>query len=345
MAYFRAGTARATHEAQQITVAKTPLASFESNVSGLYIPEILAYIQASQSGTGDPSPSNPRPINGVSSVDTTVCGKNLFNGTNVINAYFSSNGTITASGATRLVYARCKANTTYTVSKTAGTRFGVAYSSELPEAGLQCSGYTTNNTASSITITTGADAKYICAYVYHSSYDSGSAEDMLSSVQIEESNTATAFEAYTGTTATTSLGGTYYGGYLNVTTGLLTVTRVSETIHFADKLAVTNLGECSRAAFNLQYAPKNSNTDQCDIAPYLYHYSTDTPHFYCIVTGGNNRLYFFYDNDVTITDIQVVYELATPQTYQLTPAQLEQLLGQNNVFCSGNVAVKYWKID
>jgi hypothetical protein len=31
-------------------------------------------------------------------------------------------------------------------------------------------------------------------------------------------------------------------------------------------------------------------------------------------------------------DIQVAYELATPQTYQLTPTQVSTLLGQNNIF-------------
>ena len=350
MNYFRCGGGRSTHTATKIDVAKTSLATFESNVSGLYIPEILAYIQATQSGSGDPSPSNPRAINGVSSVDTTVCGKNLFNGTNVINAYFSSNGTITASGATRLVYARCKSNTAYTVSKTAGARFGVAYSSELPEVGLQCSGYTADNTASSITITTDADANYICAYVYHSSYDSGTAQEMLDSVQIEESNTATPYEAYTGQTATTALSTTCYGGYLNLETGVLTRT------HGYVDLGSLNWSYAN-SRFNVSFAqaklPPNTSTafdGLCEI----YNVSPSlslADKGICITSGGLLRV---YDSDYTdattfktaVSGKYLAYELATPTTEQLTPHQIEQLLGQNNVFCSsGDVAVKGWKID
>ena len=299
MAYFRTGTARATHAAQKIAVAKTPLATFSGNVSGLNLAETIAYIVATQSGSGTPSPTNPRSIVGVTQVDTTVCGKNLFNDTNVINAYFNTSGVVKASGNTRLVYSRCKANTTYTVSKTAGQRYAVAYSDDIPVAELQCSGYTSNNTASSITITTGANAKYICAYVYHSSYDSGTARDMLDSVQIEEGS-ATPYEAYNGTTATTALPTTCYGGYLYVNDGWLVRTH--------GYIASYN-GETINE-------PWISSLD-----PYV---------------AGNTPT----------TGAQVVYPLTTPTTEQLTPHQIEQLLGQNNVFASsGDVAVKYWKID
>jgi len=37
----------------------------------------------------------------------------------------------------------------------------------------------------------------------------------------------------------------------------------------------------------------------------------------------------------------VVYELATPQTYQLTPQQIQTLLGRNNVWSDGDVSVEY----
>ena len=42
------------------------------------------------------------------------------------------------------------------------------------------------------------------------------------------------------------------------------------------------------------------------------------------------------------TGSQVVYELATPQTYQLTPTEVALLKGQNNVWTdSGEVEVTY----
>ena len=71
MNYFRCGGGRSTHTATKITVAKTPLATFESNVSGLNLAETIAYIVATQAGSGTPSPTNPRTINGVNSVTVT----------------------------------------------------------------------------------------------------------------------------------------------------------------------------------------------------------------------------------------------------------------------------------
>ena len=41
-------------------------------------------------------------------------------------------------------------------------------------------------------------------------------------------------------------------------------------------------------------------------------------------------------------DVQLCYELATPQTYQLTPTEIALLKGQNNVWTdSGEVEVTY----
>jgi hypothetical protein len=43
-----------------------------------------------------------------------------------------------------------------------------------------------------------------------------------------------------------------------------------------------------------------------------------------------------------MSGVQLVYELATPQTYQLTAQQLKTLLGQNNVWAdAGDISVKY----
>ena len=43
-----------------------------------------------------------------------------------------------------------------------------------------------------------------------------------------------------------------------------------------------------------------------------------------------------------MSGVQLVYELATPQTYQLTPQEVKTLLGTNNVWTDiGNVSVTY----
>ena len=47
------------------------------------------------------------------------------------------------------------------------------------------------------------------------------------------------------------------------------------------------------------------------------------------------------------TPFQLVYELATPIEYDLTPGTLKSLIGQNNIWTdtNGNVDVKYWRQD
>lgn len=154
-----------------------------------------------QAGSGDPSPTNIRPISGRTSVEIKGCGKNLFdkdNSSSIINANIpsGSSGTIPANANSRLVFIKCKPNTTYTVSKTAGARFRVATTVDVPADGVACSQIISDNTASSITITTNATAKYLCSYVYNTTVDSVTAEAMIASVQIEEGFTVTIYEPY-----------------------------------------------------------------------------------------------------------------------------------------------------
>lgn len=119
--------------------------------------------------------------------------KNLFDPSNVLNAYFTT-GNIKANDATRMVWIPCDPSTTYTVSKTAGTRFAVAYTTSIPDIGVTSQSVETNYNGSSITYTTGVDAQYLVAWVYNGGSDSGTAEAMLASVQIELSSSATSYE-------------------------------------------------------------------------------------------------------------------------------------------------------
>jgi len=135
--------------------------------------------------------SNPWPAGG---------GKNLYNKEDgAYNFYYNgSTGVITNSNNARTVYISCDPNTTYTVSKAAGKRFSVCYTKTTPEAGVECFGAEIHNSASSITVTTGVDAAYLCAYVWYQTGDSSSytEAEMLATVQIEKGPTATSYQPY-----------------------------------------------------------------------------------------------------------------------------------------------------
>ena len=83
MALFRTGLYVKNHTVEKVQVAKTPIASYNGNVTGLYIPELIAYITAKQSGSGTPAPDNIRPIIGASECDGVRCGKNIWSYGNV----------------------------------------------------------------------------------------------------------------------------------------------------------------------------------------------------------------------------------------------------------------------
>ena len=148
--------------------------------------------------------------NGYSSQWAGGAGKNLFDkdNPNIGNLYFNSSGlTFWSSANTRTIWIPCKSNTTYTVSKAVGARFAIGCSEAEPTVNGALIAAIGNNSAASLTITTGATAAYLCVYIWHTS-DTLTVEEILATIQIEESESATAWVPYqnvaTFTTYTTA---------------------------------------------------------------------------------------------------------------------------------------------
>lgn len=128
-------------------------------------------------------------------------GKNLFDkdNPNILEAYVdATTSTITSNNLNRLVWIPCEPNTTYTVQRVATPSWnrGVAWTENTPANGVQTYGYVQGN-AGTLTITTGATAKYLVYKVYQSNSDSSTTlVNVLSSVQIEKSTYATSYAPY-----------------------------------------------------------------------------------------------------------------------------------------------------
>ena len=135
-----------------------------------------------------------------SALDETTYRKNLFDKEhpNIINAAPTTSAPLkySSNSNARTVWIECKPNTTYTVSKQAGTRFTVAYGALIPEINAEIEYSWSYHENSSITITTSSTAKYLGAFVWMSTTDVITLEQMLATIQIEESNTATSYEPY-----------------------------------------------------------------------------------------------------------------------------------------------------
>lgn len=175
-----------------------------------------------------------------------------------------------------------------------------------------------------------------------------------SEFQLEIGSTSSPYEAYNGsaTTVTFTDQGTVYGGTLDFVSGVLKLTwkiddlgnktythSVSNNRHFfttdfSDRLKIAN-AEYLHAMSTL-YSPEKQN-------------ATWTNGIMASVGASSTSITFVnngYSDATTfksaMTGEKLVYELATPITYQLTPQQIQTLLGQNYLWSdSGDITVEY----
>ena len=244
-----------------------------------------ASIVASQT-SGTPTPSTPLPITGYTGMNLTRCGKNLaviFDDDTVPSI---SNGQLVTGGGSRSDYIKVKPSTDYTLSvENSQAIYMFFYQADKTWINYQ------STTGTTLTAQTPANCVYVMLRLGMDNQTVG---------QLEEGSTATAYAAYNGTTYAVSWqdeAGTVYGGNIDLTTGVLTVTH----------------GEID------SYNGESINE------PWLS--SKD------VYTEGGTPT----------TGAQVVYPLNTPVEVDLTPVQINALLGVNNVFndTNGDTEVQY----
>ena len=141
-----------------------------------------------------PNPDYPQEI--ISCGDRT---KNLFdkNTTDVFSAYFESSGdTIEYAVNNRIIYLKCKSNTVYTLtqgtSKLSSHIFQIATTDEEPALGVKVYNFVELWSSKNYTYTTNSTAKYILIRIRSGDY----IDEFLSTIQVEEGNTATEYEPY-----------------------------------------------------------------------------------------------------------------------------------------------------
>lgn len=353
MAYFRCGISNIQQfegVATSVAGLPSPIASFRTNASGLVLPTLKTTIEAVQSGSGDTSPSNPRPISGWTEANLSRVGKNLADGTAFAQALVANgasidtvNKTVTYSGSqarnTGKVFDKFKPNTVYT--------FMAKVTSNSSVANINASIVYTDGTATSLAdMTKGEQWAWTSnpnksVDYFQFTWITGSPTVYYENFGIFEGTlTASDFVPYNGTTVTLQFGTTIYGGSIDWVSGVVTNTHKMLRITSVD----TVHGDGKGARFS--------------ISPTASGYTLDTNHFYCNMlkpsnysTAYDNHIHFanativaLYFSEVIGTttsewatylennELWLCYELATPTTIQLTPQQIEQLRGENNVF-------------
>lgn len=169
-----------------------------------------------QSGSGTPSPQNIRPISGHDEVGVSVCGVNVWDEeweVGYIDPNTGQNSTQYSTMIRSKNYVPIKPNTSYFFKSSANASNGMFFydigqnliSKEYP--------------AMDSIITAPSEACYLrfcMAVAYGTTYKND--------ISINYPSTDHEYHAYNGTTYTTTLPSTTYGGTLDVVSGLLTVT-------------------------------------------------------------------------------------------------------------------------
>lgn len=166
-----------------------------------YVDNVLAIspAQVTDAITVDPSFAGGLKVNQFygKSEQKQYSGKNLLNRANdIANAFLdASNKVLSTANGFHVCYAKIDSNTTYTVSKKAGSTFRVATFENIPSISEKFISTMADHTATKITFTSEKNANYV-AVDYWGNDGTGAYSSILDSVQIEKGSEATAYEPY-----------------------------------------------------------------------------------------------------------------------------------------------------
>lgn len=342
--------------------------------------ECATNIEPIQEGSGDPSPTNIRPISGFTEANVNVVGKNYMCKPVVGVTVSTSTGEISGEPSSQarsastpvLLPITFRNNETYTISYDFDAKnmwfaynenkeyIGRTVGSAVNQRTISANMFNTNTTG------VGGEISYVVIrlYVDAPSYILQSDID-VAQIQIEKGSTATAYEPYNGQTynveftdGTNPL--TVYGGTLNVVSGVLVVDSAKITINDLDVTKSSN----ANYSFQISGMPRKYGTGVFSIISDSYKSNTtdhsrdstigtlEVTNDFTILCNAGTRTFFICDSRFTNNtaeefkaankNVELVYELETPQTYQLTPTEVRSLVGNNNIWTdTGNTHIKY----
>ena len=222
----------------EYTETGNPL-SFVTNVAK-NLTQLLIPWTPTQSGTGDPSPTNVRPISGVSGVNITRCGANLFDKDAVTHGYYiKSDGTVvqTAPGydwcITDYIPVIGNGKITYkSIGSTGTAPYSAWYTADKT---LISTFKQQGGTSAAYTTTAPSTAKYVRFSILN-------IDTNLVNFIVALGESIGDYVAYTGNTVSVVFPdevGTVYGGSLDLTTGVLKVTDANIASYAGETLPST----------------------------------------------------------------------------------------------------------
>ena len=349
------GVASLIYDLLPVGSASGAVANFTTEIGNVNLVDCKANIVASQA-SGTPTPSSPLAISGYTSLTLTRCGVNLWDEVWEVGGYNNSTGVPTPDVD--------RIRNKNKIPCKGGMSLKIVYPSNL-SGGIYVYAWDSSdtllnvyyeNTDNQFIITTPSNTAYInfnTQSYYGTTYNND--------ISINYPSTDTSYHAYDTNSTTYAVSwqteaGTVYGGNIDLTTGLLTVTWLGKTYTGDANENWVMHGSGSASAFAMRSSVYlNIDINELPKADYLQGISRN-------VTWGN------FDNWVSVTSgkqivtgiqsitsvtdwadylalnpLTVIWKAETPVTYQLTPVQVEQLLGENNIYndTNGDTEVKY----
>lgn len=333
-----------------IRTASGTIAHFEDGADDVPMKSVVANIEPIQSGSGTPSPSNPRPISGTSVLNVEKRGKNLVE-SKLEHCGIGAVGVLVVSSSQPydMQIAKVKSGATYTITTDENTLVGGFFTSYPVNGSTTYDGQRV--VSSSKTFTAPIDGYF----AFRTSFGYATA-------QLEVGSTATTYEPYTGSTHTINLGRTVYGGSADVVGGVGSKTHGFLTLNGSEDWV--NVGGSYPQAFQLDTGITNAfqgliAAQKANNISNLYPWSTNEVENYAIrwQVGYQNGRLFVYDNNyssnlagfkqhLSDNNLQIAYLLATPTPFTFTGQPINSYLGVNNVWAdSGEVLDVEYRAD
>lgn len=348
-----------THAANDVTdlvtataYGPTGLVSFQDAHGGLPLKKCLVSIMPAQSGSGNPTPTNVRPISGRENVKVWRFGKNFFPQADVTFNVREGNKTVD--------FPHPLPAGTYTFSADLTSTFDgncIVHMIRGDGTSIQFSLTPGTRVSASFTSAEGNEIKGVRFYIgdgYNTSYNNSGA---WSNIQVETGSTATAYEA-SETVVDADLPELMYGGTLDVLTGKLTVTHgyIKPTEYTGSGeydtttvvFARIPLGKRVKSYNIVSNVATGATPDDANIARYGYvvrqgiSIVDGQPHLFISASTTAHPTTASLSQALLDADACFTYVLETPEVYQLTPSQVASLAGQNHIWAdTGNITVEY----
>lgn len=356
----------------------TGIASLTTNLTDP-VENLTVNFSPVQSGTGDPSPSNVRPISGWTGVTVNHAFGDFYSSAGTVRYNTYTTVTILSENSIR-VQGQNSSGSKYPASKQDLSAYqlvnGKTYFVESDVTYTSGKGQITIRDSANDTV---AESEYITAsghyslmFVYNSSTmktlslfaNRGAIGGDVTYANIQF------MEVDSIQVDWTSEVGTVYGGSLNVTSGVLTVLRGFidlGTLTYSRSSIVSN-GFVGVSPFpdDFPVAPSTSTVPDWICSQYsvksnraLDSASTDRAIAFR-VSGSNKGVIikdsgyssYYTDNDmasfkIAMNGVQLVYMRTTPATYQLTPHQVSTIIDQNTIWhdMNGAISLDYYDLQ